>query len=81
MTQVLLFSGVTAFNSLSADFRSLLVPRSDLAKVHKLGFENPLTGVILLYQSGSVKIDMMCVVVATWSAGRPADVLETLLPT
>ena len=28
MTQVLLFSGVTAFNSLSADLRSMLVPRS-----------------------------------------------------
>ena len=28
VTQVLLFSGVTAFNSLSSDFRSMLVPRS-----------------------------------------------------
>ena len=30
VTQVLLFSDVTAFNSLSADFRSILVPRSVL---------------------------------------------------
>ena len=28
MTQVLLFSGVTTFNSLSADFKSMLMPRS-----------------------------------------------------
>ena len=28
VTQVLLFSGVTAFNSLSADFKSILVPWS-----------------------------------------------------
>ena len=29
VTQVLLFSGVTAFNSLSADFKSMLMPRSE----------------------------------------------------
>ena len=33
MTQVLLFSGVTAFNSLSADFRSMLVHRSAMTLV------------------------------------------------
>ena len=40
VTHVLLFSGVTAFNSFSADFKSMLVPRSapEVEKIFEVKF-------------------------------------------